>query len=737
MSKPIELTRFENKRYLNIESALSFDGVDDELIIPHEVKLSTLNISKPWTISCFVKVENFTNFGGAGRYIVRKFINPTNQISVNVNESVITINIRSNNAATFSNTAYNKSYFENKWVHLVVSNNAQLNDSERIKAFLNGTQISLPSSNTSSPLVDIDDADLIIGDNNFGGQLAHFALFAKALAVSEIQFIQRNVGHLPRSAATYCVGYWPLQSVDYFPAAQNIKDGASAIPSQHADYTGVNITLNSGNVTASGATWEEAVGIERRNTVGSRPEINDNNGVVFTYDFGQRTYINKLVTFIWANVDIGSGDFITVAVSGSLDDLTYIPLGAELVEAHKTDIENNFSTILLNEARLPFRYYRISWNGNTQGKRPQYSLLLAPDLRLVDISNQFLPLKDAPWPFFTVETTSQSPDSFTATVAKDNAAPIWQVNDNGSRTWEEGLSVSHEFQSTQNKTVTLFFDDPSEFNQLVFNNQQIQGIVDLSSINDASLLSINLDGNSALTGVLFGKNITVGTLSIRLTELTGVLDLSEVTVTSQLFLNEIGPLTQVIHPTAPQTIPSYNVRSNSLAGILDLSNITITGFFSAADNIGITEVIHANTQVTLATYQMHNTSITQLDLTNIGISGSFAAYNCANLTTITHANFPHAPTSYNASNCPSLTSINFGQLSFNSMTDLNLSNNNFTAAQVNQILVDILAATTATDLNEAVFNFTGNALYDTTSGGLDGEAAANALIAKNIDLMFT
>jgi hypothetical protein len=291
----------------------------------------------------------------------------------------------------------------------------------------------------------------------------------------------------------------------------------------------------------------------------------------------------------------------------------------------------------------------------------------------------------------------------------------------------------------QNVEMTFSTNDPSNLIQLIFDSISLCDTIDISLLT--GLTHIYLYNNTSLSGIV---NATTSTVITRYWAyscgLTGTLDMSGLTglggdvklyvnygvtsiinpVSSQVFTNydcsfmgivgnldmsgltglggsfncAINPtLTSITNPTNTALITTYQCRSCNITGVLNISMMNLSGSIILWSNILMTGVSNPTTSAIISTYTVYNCGLTgTLDMSGLtGLSGTFQVFGNSGLTSITNPITSGVFDSYSASNC------DIGYIDFTSManlTDVNnsnisLENNNMTATEVDDILVDL------------------------------------------------
>ena len=189
-------------------------------------------------------------------------------------------------------------------------------------------------------------------------------------------------------------------------------------------------------------------------------------------------------------------------------------------------------------------------------------------------------------------------------------------------------------------------------------------------------------------------------------------------------------LTAITNPTSTEVFTLYSVFSCNLTGTLDLSTLSaLGGEFRADSNPNLTTIINPTSTQTFSEYLAYSCDLTgTLDVSTLSaLGGQFRANGNPNLTTIINPTSTQPFSQYSANDCD-LGYVDITTLIFASDADIAIYNNSMTAAEVNQILVDLDATMPAP--GTGLIDISGsNAAPDSSSGGFDGITARNSLVA--------
>ena len=309
------------------------------------------------------------------------------------------------------------------------------------------------------------------------------------------------------------------------------------------------------------------------------------------------------------------------------------------------------------------------------------------------------PIKDADgWILAaSFQTNSPSTTNFDPSITGMTSPVAWDLGD-GTILIGNYWSLSHKYLTTALRTVKLYYisQQPSTID---WSNDNIVGVLDLSSDFFSIISSIRFASNAELTSLLLPSSITaqVNYVYIYSTGIEGILDFSMVTIlstTADIRFNSNPSMTGLTFASSiTGTISILYIYSTGITGILDLSMFTTwnaaTGKLSLYSNPYLTGVTFPASTIT-------------------GIIKILRIYSCTSLGYI------------------DLTSLNTGIINLS----WDFKNNGWSAAIVNHVLADI-DSISAGGYTGRVINIGGtNTDPDASSGGYDGLAAKASLEAK-------
>lgn len=263
-------------------------------------------------------------------------------------------------------------------------------------------------------------------------------------------------------------------------------------------------------------------------------------------------------------------------------------------------------------------------------------------------------------------------------------------------------SSSHTYSSTMLRTVRLYGKGVCTISRAYLYGCNIVGELNLS--HDAFKTCVNFEAytNTELTNLVLPPVVTgtVQTIGIALTAFSGVLDLGAITSFStslRLYL-AFSQITGISFASSISGKLEYVSGWNcNFTGTLDFSKfqgLTNNFSFDFNTNPALTQVIFPSCTAICTRLVVANAELSSVNLTSVA----------------------------------GLTNKNG--------SGLNFSNNNMTVSEVNKLLTDIDAVSVSGYTNRSLYVAGGNAFPDTTSGGYNGLASAQSLVAKGfiIDL---
>jgi hypothetical protein len=281
----------------------------------------------------------------------------------------------------------------------------------------------------------------------------------------------------------------------------------------------------------------------------------------------------------------------------------------------------------------------------------------------------------------------------------------------------------------------------------VFTSFRVFDCASLPSLDMSGLSNIGgtvyLQNNTSLTSYTFptsSQSITV--LDMSNCNLTGTLDISGLTnINTGIYLYTNPLLTSVTTPVADTgNVTAFSAGGTDLTGTLDLSGyLNLGGTISVPELTNLTKILLPPASVAnFARFDFNDCNISfALDISGMGgLGGAAPRYLIGNdnplLPSIT------LPSNSNTMRIFRLYGCDLGYIDFTVMpnimeetnSEITLQNNNMTAAEVNQILVELDSIVTGGYVG--IINLGGNnAAADGTSGGYDGLTAKTNLIAKS------
>jgi hypothetical protein len=348
--------------------------------------------------------------------------------------------------------------------------------------------------------------------------------------------------------------------------------------------------------------------------------------------------------------------------------------------------------------------------------------------------------------------------------------------------------ITHAYGDTAVYSVDYKLKPITNITTVSMNDDGITGKLDLSKLSN--MTNLFLDDNSGLTSIILPTSsaVTTSVKWINCASLAGTIDLSGMTgLGGTISLRDCPNITSYTFPTSSQSITQLEMYNCNLTGNLDISGLTnINAAILLFGNPLLTSVTTPVADTgNVTAFSASGTDLTgTLDLSGyLNLGGTISLSELPNLTKIL---FPPASTAnikdmrFDACNLsfavdisgmgglggaapryligndnpllPSITlpsnsntmrifrlyGCDLGYIDFTVMpnimeetnSEITLQNNNMTAAEVNQILVELDSIVTGGYVG--IINLGGNnAAPDGTSGGYDGLTAKTNLIAKS------
>lgn len=383
--------------------------------------------------------------------------------------------------------------------------------------------------------------------------------------------------------------------------------------------------------------------------------------------------------------------------------------------------------------------------------------------------------------YIRLVTSSETPSTFDPITIKNGDEASWNMGD-GTTQAADACSIVYPAASG-NKDVTCYVDDISQVLNLFFVNQDIEGEFDFSELIgvggifqvqsnpnltsikcpvtsaawtqfkafscdltgtlDLSMLTglgglVQLQNNSNLDGILFPTSSqSITSLLLTSLALTGTLDLSGLTGLGGVIQLQVNAsLTGITCPASSASVTNFQANLCDLTGTLDVSPMTgLGGLFQVQDNPNLSGITFPSVSNSFTTINAKACGLTgTIDVSGLtGISETFQLYSNSGLTSVTF------PSTTNTFGNFWIYSCSLGHVDLTPMTNLTevnnvnirFENNGMTAAEVNEMLVDLDGMATGGFTGRSI-NISGtNAAPDSSSGGFDGSAAKTSLIGKS------
>jgi len=301
------------------------------------------------------------------------------------------------------------------------------------------------------------------------------------------------------------------------------------------------------------------------------------------------------------------------------------------------------------------------------------------------------------------QTNSPGTTTFDPSITASSGEYAWDLGDGNIAVGTK--NIEHTYSDGTTKTVKLYSKGTCIITEFLFSGDNIVGVLDVSNDAFKYVNNWNISSNGSMTSVTFpstyDNNTSVGIITIASCNLTGNIDLSV------------------------------------------FSKFTSAAFIALAFNPLLTSVTFASSITGgFTNIQLHSTGLTSIDLskfTSCTVGAALRFDSCSSLTSVT---MPVLSSGIIGNlfgySCTSLGYFNLTGLSTaRASISWQFQNNGWSAAIVNQVLVDIDGISTS-GFTGRVVNVGGtNADPDTTSGGYDGTAARNQLITDGFTVTIT
>lgn len=288
--------------------------------------------------------------------------------------------------------------------------------------------------------------------------------------------------------------------------------------------------------------------------------------------------------------------------------------------------------------------------------------------------------------------------------------------------------VSHSTDATQ--LCTFYFAS----------NCNLTGTLDLAHVECTTTFTVA--NNPNLTDIQWKTSTQPIQVNIINNDLTGTLDVSNINIRGNFFVYDNNNLTGITHSANTLAVTSYRAYNCDLIGTLDVSMLLMGAgaSFLVYNNSSLNYITHDSSHDFNAYFAYNNDLLGDgggnLDLSNITLDGTGAGFRGIiisgnSFTSVTHKATAGAINQYICQS-GSCTSFDFGKFTnWDSPIIITVYNNGLSAAQMNQVCVDLDAALGAgsgsINLKTGVDT---NSVPDSSSGGNDGTAAVSNLVGK-------
>lgn len=159
--------------------------------------------------------------------------------------------------------------------------------------------------------------------------------------------------------------------------------------------------------------------------------------------------------------------------------------------------------------------------------------------------------------------------------------------------------------------------------------------------------------SSRITKIENFKAGIVTDFSIQSNLYSGILDLSQITITGKLSIYSNPSLSGITFSSNANAISEFYANNCNISNTLNLSNVAIGGIFRLRYNANLTGfTFKSSGNSTVSEFTVNNCNIGSIDLSNVPISGLFSCASNANLSSIVFRISGNGTvTSFNASGC--------------------------------------------------------------------------------------
>lgn len=328
---------------------------------------------------------------------------------------------------------------------------------------------------------------------------------------------------------------------------------------------------------------------------------------------------------------------------------------------------------------------------------------------------------------------------------------IWDMGDG---TFEYGSEIYHEYSDSEIKFGKVYRSGGMPtVNLMYLENFEFADTLDLSGLTKFDAFDFEIWEDDVVynfDGVILADTVSGSLSSFVMTGTTysGVFDLSMFTEVVDLSLDlfDNPSLTGILmNENFTGKLASVDLSNCNISGDLDLTaftKLTANAVIFIAENPLMTDILFAE--------------ITEGGIAYMDISGSgLTSFDCTTLPWYTTV------TLFDIGSCPDLTSVilpesecryrwiylndsDLGYIDFTVVPNvlnrtncvLNFSNNNMSAAEINQMLVELDGITDSGYTDRYLYLGLNNADPDNTSGGYDGLSAASSLQSKGVNVNY-
>ena len=277
----------------------------------------------------------------------------------------------------------------------------------------------------------------------------------------------------------------------------------------------------------------------------------------------------------------------------------------------------------------------------------------------------YININTEPIPLFQFKTKTLSPYTFTPVFITGTGSLDWDFGDgslvNGTN------SPSHYYSADGDRTVKVWpgtTGGAADILDINMYNENLTGQIDLSNLT--GFTDLNIAQNPSINEVINPTTSTIINLyQVYLTGITGTLDMTGLTgLGGTVMVGNNSKLNHINFPASSQTFSQLNFNDSGLMGTIDLSSLT--GLYSwvfGQNNPSLNNITFPTTSNYLSLYIYNNDISGNLDLSMLTGLGELRVYSNPKLTQIINPASSQAMGNYEAYNCKLTGTLDISSLS--------------------------------------------------------------------------